>query len=175
MICARPDCRRKACSSNPLYTSRTLYCSRKCQQHVAQKRYKRKKIEAGACPICGRPAFPFHRCADCRELHRRQQEDKARRVGRTKRRPAANRTGCRRPRIWIGRRRLTVSAKVLDALERFESIAETVWKADPASDHVRRPQEQETGRDLRRHTHDQRVGATAARKTHVRGTIGRRK
>lgn len=44
--------------------------TRRTAPQTKQARYRRRKLEAGLCPRCSKPAAPYHLCPECREYRR---------------------------------------------------------------------------------------------------------
>ena len=103
------------------------YCSPLCRRTAKKRRQRRRWMLNGRCRECGRPAFPYVNCDDCRAVIRERGQATRAAAGMKRYRPGP----ARKPKIG-GRE---MSDRVLDAIERFDSLAETVWTADPASSH----------------------------------------
>ena len=108
---------------------RRAYCSTLCRRNAKRNRQRRRRALNGLCRECGRPAFPFVNCDACRAVIRERAQTTRTAAGKKRYRPGP----ARKPKIG-GR---AMSDRVLDALERFDSLAETVWTADPASFHTK--------------------------------------
>ena len=101
------------------------YCSGLCRRTAKKRRQRRRWALNGRCRECGRPAFPYVNCEPCRAVVRARSQALRTVAGKKRYRPGP----ARRP--VIGGR--AMSERIVDAFERFDSLAETVWMADPAS------------------------------------------
>ena len=109
---------------------RRRYCSDECGIFIRQVRWQKKMVKDGRCPYCGKHAFPYYRCPKCRGKHTAGEKH----LYPTSKKSATRGDSRLRPRIV---NKKPCSARVLDAIERFESLTETVLKADPPSYHIR--------------------------------------